>query len=83
MITLNVNNQEYHLAADPNELLVWVIHEKIGLTRTRFGCGMEMCGACTVLIDEKATRSCIIKVGEAVGKKITTREALPDDHPLK
>lgn len=83
MLTLNINGDDYQVRADPNELLVWVINEKIGLTCTKFGCGIEVCGACTVLIDGEATRSCITDVSEVIGKKIITREGLPEDHPLK
>jgi len=83
MLTLNINGDDYQVRADPNELLVWVINEKIGLTCTKFGCGIEMCGACTVLIDGESTRSCITNVSEVIGKTIVTREGLPEDHPLK
>ncbi len=83
MLTLNVNGDDYQVRADPDELLVWVINEKIGLTSTKFGCGIEMCGACTVLIDGESTRSCITNVSEVIGKTIVTREGLPEDHPLK
>ena len=82
MVTLNINDQDYQIEADPDELLVWVIHEKVGLTKTRFGCGIQMCGSCKVLIDGEISFSCIVKVGQVLGKKIITREALPDDHPV-
>ena len=83
MITLNINGKDIDVDAKPDELLVWVINEKVGLTSTRFGCGIEMCGACKVLINGETARSCVIDVGEVVGKKITTKEGVPDDHPLK
>jgi isoquinoline 1-oxidoreductase alpha subunit len=54
----------------------------LGLTETRFGCGIERCGACTVLMDGRPRRSCIISVAEAIGKKIVTREGLADDNAL-
>jgi len=82
MVSLNINEKEYELEAEPDELLVWVIHEKAGLTKTRFGCGIQMCGSCKVLIDGEISFTCNKKIGDVVGKKITTREALPDDHPL-
>lgn len=82
MVTLNVNGKDYNIKAEPDELVVWVIHEKVGLTKTRFGCGMQMCGSCKVLIDGEISFTCNKKVKDVVGKKITTREALPDDHPL-
>ncbi len=82
MITLNVNGKDYEIEADPDELLVWVIHEKVGLQETRFGCGIQMCGSCKVLIDGEISFTCNKKVKDVVGKEIITREALPDDHPL-
>ena len=77
MIHLTVNDQEHDIAAEAGELLVWVIHEKLGLTKTRFGCGIASCGACKVLVDDKVVQSCKVQVGDVLGKKITTREALP------
>lgn len=83
MITLNVNGNDVEVDAKPDELLVWVINEKVGLTSTKFGCGIETCGACKVLVDGETTRSCVVDVGEVIGKKITTKEGVPDNHPLK
>jgi isoquinoline 1-oxidoreductase alpha subunit len=83
MLTLNINGDDYQVRADPDELLVWVINEKIGLTSTKFGCGIEMCSACPVLIYGEAARSCITDVSQVIGKKIVTREGFPEDHPLK
>lgn len=82
MVSLNINEQYYHLEAEPGELLVWVINEKAGLTKTRFGCGTQSCGSCKVLIDGEISFSCDKKIRDVMGKKITTREVLPDDHPL-
>lgn len=82
MVTLNINGQEYEVEAEPDELLVWVIHEKVGLTKTRFGCGIQMCGSCKVLIDDEISFTCNKKVKDVVGKKIVTREVLDDDHPI-
>ncbi|THB73898.1 MAG: hypothetical protein D6B25_14355 [Desulfobulbaceae bacterium] len=82
MYTLNINGEDREIDAEPGELLVWVIHEKVGLTKTRFGCGIQMCGSCKVLIDGEISYTCDKKVKDMEGKKITTREALPDDHPL-
>lgn len=76
---LDVNDNHYEISAEPDELLVWVIHEKLGLTKTRFGCGIAMCGACKVLVDGQVVQSCTIKVRDVQGKKITTREVLPDE----
>lgn len=83
MVTLNINGKNHLLSANPDELLVWVIREKVGLTMTKFGCGIEMCGACTVFIDREATRSCITKVSEVLGKKIVTREGQPEEQQLR
>ena len=82
MVTLNINDKDYQVEAELDELLVWVIHEKVGLTKTRFGCGMQMCGSCKVLINGEMTYTCNLKVAEVLGQKITTREGLSDDHPL-
>jgi len=82
MVTLNINDKEYQVEAEPDELLVWVIHEKVGLTKTRFGCGIQMCGSCKVLINGETKHTCNLKVADILGQKITTREGLPDDHPL-
>ena len=80
MITLHVNGNNHQVEAERNELLVWVLREKLGLTDTKFGCGIERCGACTVLMDDRPRRSCIISVAEAIGKKIVTREGLAGDN---
>ena len=82
MIELNINGTNYQVNADPGELLVWVVREKVGLTSTRFGCGIEMCGACSLLVDGEVTRSCTVHVSEVIGKKIVTKEGLPSDHPI-
>ncbi len=82
MIDLHINGKKHQVEAEPNELLVWVIREKIGLTATKFGCGIEMCGACKVLIDGEITRSCVTNLSEVAGKKIFTKEGLPEEHPL-
>lgn len=82
MVTLNINGKDYDLEAEQDELLVWVIHEKAGLTKTRFGCGIQMCGSCKLLIDDEISFSCNKKIKDVIGKNITTREALADDHPL-
>ena len=79
MLSLNVNNKVYEISTDPDQLLVWVIHSQLGLTKTRFGCGMAMCGACKTLVDEKVVQTCLVKVKDVVGKKITTRELLPEN----
>lgn len=82
MVKLNINGKDYQVDAEKDELLVWVIHEKVGLTKTRFGCGMQMCGSCKVLVNGEITFTCNVKVADVLGQKITTKEGLPDDHPL-
>jgi isoquinoline 1-oxidoreductase subunit alpha len=76
MITLNVNGQSRQIDADPNSPLLWALRDDLHLTGTKFGCGIAMCGACTVHVDGDAQRSCSVMVGDAVGKSITTIEGL-------
>ena len=83
MITLDVNKKKYEVDVSPNVPLLWVIRDHLLLTGTKYGCGMSLCGACTVHIDGKARRSCQVPVGEAQGKEITTIEGIPDNHPVK
>jgi len=83
MITLTVNNKQYKVEVDPEMPLLWVIRDHLQLTGTKFGCGVELCGACTVQIDGEAVRSCQYPVKDAQGKKITTIEGLPENHPVK
>jgi isoquinoline 1-oxidoreductase alpha subunit len=83
MITLTVNGKKHQLNIPPDARLLWVLREHLGLTGTKFGCGAGMCGACTVLVDGKARRSCVTNVSAVKGKKILTVEGLPETHPLK
>jgi len=85
MFTLNVNNVNYQVDADSSMPLLWVLRDIIGLTGTKYGCGKELCGACTVLVNGNAERTCDFDVSEAVGKRITTIEGLSTDrsHPLQ
>jgi isoquinoline 1-oxidoreductase alpha subunit len=83
MITLNVNKTKYKVDVSPDVPLLWVIRDHLKLAGTKYGCGMSLCGACTVHIDGKARRSCQLPVGEAQGKEITTIEGIPDNHPVK
>ena len=76
MAKLNINGQMREVAAEPDTPLLWVIREHVGLTGTKYGCGIAQCGACTVHIDGVATRSCGVLVSDAVGKQITTIEGL-------
>ena len=85
MISLEVNGKKYDVDASPDMPLLWVIRENIGLTGTKFGCGLGQCGACTVHINGVPTRSCVTPVSSVTGKKITTIEGLSpaSDHPLQ
>jgi isoquinoline 1-oxidoreductase alpha subunit len=83
MIRLDINGKSYQVDVAPDVPLLWVIRERLKLTGTKFGCGIGMCGSCTVHIDGKAQRSCQIPAGDAQGRKITTIEGLPQDHPVK
>lgn len=87
MVTLKVNGQTHTLDIEPDMPLLWAIRDEIGLTGTKFGCGIAQCGACTVHIDGVAMRSCSVTVASASGKEITTIEGLasPDGklHPVQ
>ena len=82
MISFKVNGRPYQLDIEPETPLLWVIRDEIGLTGTKFGCGIAQCGACTVHIDGVATRSCGVAVSEAIGKQITTIEGLASNGAL-
>jgi isoquinoline 1-oxidoreductase subunit alpha len=84
MITLKVNRREYPVDVPPDTPLLWVLRESLGLTGTKYGCGMSLCGACTVHVDGEAIRSCVTPVGSVAGKEIITIEGLSPDsrHPL-
>lgn len=84
--TLNVNGKTYSNINVPEDTpLLWVIRDVIGLTGTKYGCGIERCYACTILIDGQEAHSCVVSVTEGVGRKITTVEGLSKDrtHPLQ
>jgi isoquinoline 1-oxidoreductase alpha subunit len=85
MIKFEINGRQVTVDADPQTPLLWAIRDEIGLTGTKFGCGIGMCGACTVHIDGQATRSCITAVGDIAGLKVTTIEGLDADanHPVQ
>src|SRR5499426_3052454 len=76
MADLTVNGRTHHVDADPDTPLLWVLREWVGLTGTKYGCGIAQCGACTVHVDGVATRSCLFPASAAVGKKIVTIEGL-------
>ena len=86
MPLLVVNGKTHDVDADPNTPLLWVLREQIGLTGTKYGCGIAQCGACTVHVDGTAVRSCSLPVSEAEGKQITTIEGLAQNgvlHPVQ
>jgi isoquinoline 1-oxidoreductase alpha subunit len=76
MISLNVNGKSHQVDVDPETPLLWVLRESLGLTGSKYGCGIAQCGACTVHIDGLAVRSCSFPASGAVGKQITTIEGL-------
>jgi isoquinoline 1-oxidoreductase alpha subunit len=87
MVTLKVNGKTHTLDVEPDMPLLWAIRDEIGLTGTKFGCGIAQCGACTVHVDGVAMRSCSVTVGTAAGKEVTTIEGLASPegklHPVQ
>jgi len=85
MIEFVVNGRGVSVDADADTPLLWIIRDDVGLTGTKFGCGIGMCGACTVLVGGRATRSCITPVSDVAGTEITTIEGLDSngDHPVQ
>lgn len=84
-VKLTINNQAHTLDVDPDMPLLWAIRDVVGLTGTKFGCGIAQCGACTVHLDGNPTRSCSVPVSAVVGQKITTIEGIAKnaDHPVQ
>jgi aerobic-type carbon monoxide dehydrogenase small subunit (CoxS/CutS family) len=85
-ISFMLNGKKTELQIDPKSNLLWVLRNNLGLTGTKFGCGMGFCGACTVLIDNEAVRSCTLPVGDVAGKKVITIEGLAKNgklHPVQ
>lgn len=76
---IKINNKDYDLNIDPNMPLLWVLRDILGLTGTKYGCGVGDCGSCMVLVDSVARKSCILPVSQIVGKSITTIEGLSSD----
>jgi isoquinoline 1-oxidoreductase alpha subunit len=85
MITFEINGRPVEIEVDETTPLLWVIREQLQLTGTKFGCGMALCGACTVHLDGAAIRSCVLPLAAVQGKKVTTIEGLSTnaDHPLQ
>jgi isoquinoline 1-oxidoreductase alpha subunit len=84
-ITFNVNGENRSIDIDPSTPLLWALRDSLGLTGTKYGCGIGQCGACTVSLEGNATRSCVTPVSRAAGKNVTTIEGLSKDgnHPLQ
>ncbi len=84
-ITFQVNGKRQSLHVSPDTPLLWVLRDTLGLTGTKFGCGMALCGSCTVHLDGEAIRSCVTPVSAVAGKRVTTIEGLSADrsHPLQ
>jgi isoquinoline 1-oxidoreductase alpha subunit len=85
MVALVVNGTSHQLDIEPETPLLWVLRDELGLTGTKFGCGIAQCGACTVHINGEATRSCSVQVGDLDGAKVTTIEGLSPEisHPVQ
>ena len=84
-LTLSVNGTDYSFDVDPQTPLLWVLRDTLGLTGTKYSCGIGVCGACTVLVDGRAVRSCSTSTGSVAGMQITTIEGLSPDgnHPVQ
>ena len=85
MVSVTVNGASRQFSGDPNMPLLWYVRDELGLTGTKFGCGMALCGACTVHVDGVAVRGCVTPVSYADGKEVTTIEGLDPDgnHPVQ
>lgn len=85
-VSFTLNGKPVQLSVDPDRMLLWVLRCDLGLTGTKFGCGMALCGACTVVVDGEAVRSCVTPVSAVEGKQVLTIEGLARDgrlHPLQ
>jgi isoquinoline 1-oxidoreductase subunit alpha len=86
MASINVNGRAVNVSSDPDKPLLWVLREDLGLTGTKFGCGMALCGACTVHLDGAPVRSCVTPLAAVGGKRVTTIEGLAHGgrlHPVQ
>ncbi len=82
MISLTINGQSHNVDVEPDTPLLWAIRENVGLTGTKYGCGVAQCGSCTVHVDGVAMRSCAVPASAAIGKRITTIEGLAENGVL-
>jgi isoquinoline 1-oxidoreductase subunit alpha len=85
MTSFSLNGKTVQVEVDPSTPLLWVLRDSLAMTGTKFGCGMALCGACTVHLDGQAIRSCVAPLSRAAGKRVTTIEGLSDNltHPLQ
>ena len=85
MVELKVNGRAYQVDVEPDTPLLWAIRENVGLTGTKYGCGIAQCGACTVHVNGKAVRACVTPLGSVKGARVTTIEGLSPNssHPLQ
>jgi len=85
-VSFTLNGKPTRVTVDEKRVLLWVLRDQLGLTGTKFGCGQAVCGACTVLVDNEAVRSCITSIGDVQGKQVLTIEGLARDgrlHPIQ
>ena len=85
-IRFKLNGRDTELVTDPNQILLWVLRNNLGLTGTKFGCGIGFCGACTVLLDNEPVRSCMMPVSDVAGRSVVTIEGLEKEgtlHPVQ
>lgn len=85
MFSLNINGKNYSVDVEPEAPLLWVLRDTLGLTGTKYGCGISLCGACTVHVDGRAVRSCVTPASRVIGAEITTIEGLSPNgtHPVQ
>ena len=85
MTNLDINGKKYDVDVEPEMPLLWVLRDELGLTGSKYGCGIALCGACTVHIDGEPTRACVLPVSAVAGKRVTTIEGLAPDgkHPVQ
>ena len=79
MPTLNINGKQYDVDVPADTPLLWVLRDELGMTGTKFGCGMALCGACTIHVDGQAGRACVTPISALAGKKVVTIEAMSSD----
>ena len=85
MANLDINGKKYDVDVEPEMPLLWVLRDELGLTGSKYGCGIALCGACTVHVDGEPTRACVLPVSAVAGKRVTTIEGLAPDgkHPVQ